>query len=98
MLPWPKHYPNCIQNRLEDVYPYSEAYDSIENLPIVSGDTAYDDTDGNTYVLLFHESIYYVLQMKHIIINPNNICFNFLAFYDNPAIDADFYVELNDDL
>ena len=35
-------------NRLVNVYPYSEAYEPIENVPIVSGSRAYNHTDGNT--------------------------------------------------
>ena len=39
--------PIAYTNRLEDVYPYSEAYEPIEDMPIVSGATAYNHTDGN---------------------------------------------------
>ena len=36
--------------------------------------------------------------MKHSLINPNQINFNGLGFYDNPARYEEFYVELDDDL
>ena len=85
-------------NRLVNVYPYSEAYEPIENMPIVSGDTYYDHTDGNTYIQLFHESLYYGSHMNHRLINPNHIRFNGLKFYDKPARDEEFYVELDDNL
>ena len=54
--------------------------------------------DGNTYILLFHESLYYGSQMKHSLINPNQIRSNVLVFYDNPARYEEFYVELDDNL
>ena len=52
--------PIVYTNRWADVYPYSEAYGPIENVPIVSGDTAYNNMDGNTYILVFHDYLYYV--------------------------------------
>ena len=36
--------------------------------------------------------------MRHSLINPNQIRFNGLEFYDNPDRDEDFNVELDDDL
>ena len=57
----PIEYTNCS----EDIFPYIEAYDTIKNVPIVSGDTAYNHTGGNTYILVFHESLYYGSQIKH---------------------------------
>ena len=90
--------PIVYTNRLADVYPYSEAYELIENVLIVSGDTAYYHTDGNTYIRLFHESLYYGSHMNHRLITPNHIRFNGLKFYDKPARDEEFYVELDDDL
>ena len=60
---------NCIHiaypNRSADVYPYSEAYEPIENVPTISWATFYDQKDGDTYTLVFHESLYYGSQMKH---------------------------------
>ena len=36
--------------------------------------------------------------MNHSLINPNQIRFNGLEFYDNPARDDEFYVQLDDGL
>ena len=83
-------------NLSEYVYPYSEAYEPIENVPIVYGAKAYDHAYGNTYILIFHYSIYYVSQMKHRLINADKIRSNFLEFYYNPDRDEDIYVELDD--
>ena len=44
--------------RTADVYAYDTSIKPIENIPIVSGATAFDDlTTGNTYILVFHESL-----------------------------------------
>ena len=67
-------------------------------MPIVFRDKTYDHTDGNTYTLVLHESLYYGSHMKHSLINPNQIRFNGLDFYDNPSRYEEFYVELDDDM
>ena len=85
-------------NRSSNFYPYSEAYETIENVPIVSGATYYDHTDGNTYILVLYKSLYYGSKMKHSLVNPNYIQSNDLDFYENPARDEEFYFELYDNL
>ena len=42
-------------NRSADVYYYNDAYDLIENVPIVSGTTAHNHPNGTTFILVFHE-------------------------------------------
>ena len=90
--------PIAYTNWSADVYAYSEAYKPIKNVPIVSGDTVYDHTDGNHYILGFHEYLDYSSHTKNRLIKPNHIRSNCLDFYDNPAKDEDFYVELYDNL
>ena len=67
-------------------------------MSIVYVDTAYNHTDGNTYILVLHEYLYFGSHMNQILINPNHIHFNDLDYYYNPARDEEFYVELDDDL
>ena len=67
-------------------------------MPIVSGDTVYDHTDWNHYILGFHEYLDYSSHTKNRLIKPNHIRSNCLDFYDNPAKYEDFYVELYDNL
>ena len=44
----------------------------MQNVPIVTGATAYDDPiTGETFILLFHESLYYGKKLDHSLINPN---------------------------
>ena len=67
-------------------------------MPIISGTTDDDNTDGNTYILVFREYLFYGSQINLSLIKHNQIRLNSLDFYDNPARDEEFYVELNDDL
>src|SRR5687767_385311 len=56
--------------RSANVYPYNNKYDPILNVPIVMGATAYNDKLTNTtYILLFHESLYYNKSLNHSLIN-----------------------------
>ena len=74
-----------MTNRAADVYPYDSSYKSIANVPIVSGATAWDDPfTGETYILVFHESLFYGPKLDHSLINPNQIRMNGIGFWDNP--------------
>ncbi len=61
--------PIAFTNRTADVYPYDSSYQPVTNVPIVSGATAYDHPDGNTYILVFHEALYYGSKLSHSLIN-----------------------------
>ena len=54
-----KFIPIAFTNRISSVYPCDTSYYPITNVTIVFGATAYDHDDGNTYILIFHESPYY---------------------------------------
>ena len=53
-------------NRTADVYPYDKSYSLIQDVPIVSSATAYDDVESRkTYILVFHEALYYGTKLPH---------------------------------
>ena len=79
--------PISFTNRTADVYPYDTSYAPVQNVPIVSGATAYDAPDGKTYILIFHESLFYGTKLPHSLINPNKIRHVELEFWDNPFDD-----------
>jgi hypothetical protein len=57
----------------------------MQNVPIVTGATAYDDaTTGETYILLFHEALYYGNKLDHSLVNPNQVRHSGIPFWDNP--------------
>ena len=72
-------------NRTVDVYSYDTSIAPIANVPIVTGLTAWDcPQTGATYVLVFNESLYYGTKLDHSLINPNQIRYNGLDYWDNP--------------
>ena len=51
----------------------------------MSGATAYDcPVTNETYILVFHESLYYGTGLDHTLINPNQVRYNGIPFWDNP--------------
>ena len=69
--------------RTADVYAYDTSIKPMEKVPIVSGATAYDDPQsGDTYILMFNESLYYGTKLDHSLINPSNQLRAYL--WDNP--------------
>ena len=60
--------------RTADVYAYDKSIKPIENVPIVSGATAWDDPHtGETYILVINEALYYGTKLDHSLINPNQL-------------------------
>jgi hypothetical protein len=46
--------------RVCDVYPYSQEYDAVKDVPIVRGATAVQDQDtGETHIMIINEGLWY---------------------------------------
>jgi hypothetical protein len=74
--------------RTADVYAYDKSITPIENVPIVKGAMAYDDLDtGRTYILVFHESLFYGQALDHSLINPNQLRSYGVNCWNNPFDD-----------
>ena len=71
-------------NRTANVYTYDSSIAPREGVPIVRGATAYDHEDGNTYILVFNESLYYGSALDHSLINPNQVRHYGNQMWDNP--------------
>ena len=57
-----------------DVMPYSENYDAVSAVPIVSGGTAFtDQTTNETVILVVNEALHMPDQVEHSLINPNQL-------------------------
>ena len=71
--------------RTADVYAYDKAIKPLQNVPIVTGATAWDDPiTGETYIIVVNEALYYGTKLDHSLINPNQIRAFGLSFWDNP--------------
>jgi hypothetical protein len=71
--------------RYADVYAYDESIAPIQNVPIVTGATAYDcPTTGVTHILIINEGLYYGNKLKHSLFNPNQLRSFGVPYWDNP--------------
>lgn len=76
----------CLEytTRTADVFPYDDSYEPITNVPIVSGATAYTNDEGETFILVINEDLYYGDKLDHSLINPNQVRHNHIHYWDNP--------------
>lgn len=66
--------PIMYTSQVCDVYPYSDSYQPKENVPVVTGVTAYDDEEtGFTYLLEFNQCLWMGDELDHSLINPNQV-------------------------
>ena len=71
-------------NRTADVYPYNEAYEPITSVPIVTGATTYHHPNGQSYILVINEALFYGTKLRYTLLNPNQIRHHGHGYRDNP--------------
>jgi hypothetical protein len=68
-----------------DVSPYSEVYESVKAVPIVSGAMAWTDKrTGSTYILVVNEALWMPDTVTASLINPNQLRAFGITVQDNP--------------
>ena len=93
---------NCVilsySGRECDVRPYSDEYDAVQNIPVVTGATAWTSAEtGETYILVFHEALWFGDRLDHSLINPNQLRHFGIDVVDNPYADTPMGIKLGDD-
>ena len=77
-----------------DVATYTETYDAIKNIPIVSAATVWTSLESTeTYILVFNEELWIQGEMDHRLINPNHMCHNGATVQDNPFSPSPLFIE-----
>ena len=72
-------------NRVADVYGFTTDLGKCDNVPIATAATAWTDPQSDvTYILVFHETLFYGDRLDHSLINPNNLRHYGIDFWDNP--------------
>ena len=68
-----------------DVSPYSDTYQAIKGVPIVSGATVWTcKFTGESFALVFHEALWMGDVLEHSLINPNQLRHYGIRVQDNP--------------
>ena len=82
-----------------EVSPYTETYESVKNVPIVMGATAWTrQEDGQTFILVFHEALWMGDAMSHSLLNQNQMRSHGMIVQDNPFSGSMFAENYDSDL
>lgn len=69
-----------------DVAPFLDSLGTTSDIPVVKAATAYDDPITSvTYILIFHQALYFGNKLDHNLICPNQLCANGLVIADVPT-------------
>ena len=82
-----------------DVMPYTDTYESVKGVPIVTAATAWTNLEsGETFILVFHEGLWMGETMPNSLINPNQLRAFGCTVQDNPYNGAPLYLEDPDEV
>ena len=84
--------------RVCTVSPYTDTYESIESVPIVTAATAWTSPNtGETIILVFNEGLWMADRMSSSLINPNQLRNYGVVVQDNPYSESPLYIMSHDD-
>ena len=66
-----------------DVSPFSDTYEPMKNIPIITAAPGFTSTTGRQNILVFNEALY-IKDMDHTLINPNQLRHFDTEVQDNP--------------
>ena len=78
-----KYVPICHTERSCDVAPFSDTYEPMKDVAVISAATGITSTTGRQYILVFHECLY-MPKLSHTLINPNKLFYFQTQVQDNP--------------
>ena len=68
-----------------EVMPYSDTYDAITDVPVVTGATLWTSPhDGDKYILIFNKALWMGNTLQHTLVNPNQVQAYGTTIQDNP--------------
>ncbi len=76
--------PIYFTRKICDVSPFLSDLPSQQGVQICSGATAYDDSDGGTYILVLNKALWFGDRMQHSLINPNQVRAYGVSLCDDP--------------
>ena len=92
---------NCIvinfMGKECDVAPHTEAYETIEAVPIVQAATPNDNPEtGESTILILNEAIWMGETTDHTLVNPNQLRSYGITVQDNPCSEAPIFIATED--
>ena len=72
-----------------EVMPYSDTYDAITDVPVITGATLWTSPhDGDKYILIFNKALWMGNTLQHTLVNPNQLQAYGMTVQDNPFISS----------
>ena len=69
------------------VSPYSDKYQSIQHVPVVTGATSWTCPHyGETFIVVFNEALFMVDKLDYTLVIPNQMCYHCIYVQDNPCM------------
>lgn len=83
-----------------DVMPYTDTYDAVRDVPVVTASTAWtNEVTGETFILYFPQVLWYGKKMKVSLINPNQLRhFGLQVCDDMTDKNRSFGIEIDDNI
>ena len=70
-----------------EVMPYSDTYDAITDVPVVTGATLWTSPhDGDEFILIFNEALWMGDTLQHTLVNPNQLRAYGTTVQDTPKV------------
>ena len=80
-----------------DVSPYTDEYEAIKNVPIVSEETAWTSLElAENFIIILNEGLWMNTTMEHTLVNPNKLQHFGIIMQDNPYSSSPLYIEYTD--
>ena len=70
-------------DRVCDVSQYYNGYEFVKGVPVIHTVTGYTNNNGDNFILILNKALY-MPNLIHILINPNQLCQNYVKVQDNP--------------
>ena len=80
-----------------DVSTYTDEYEAIKNVPLVSAATAWTSLElAETFIIIMHEGLWMNNTMKHTFVYPIQLQYFGVTVQDNPYSNSPLYIEYPD--
>ena len=80
-----------------DVFPYTNEYEVIKNIPIVLEATSWTSLElAETFIIFLHEGLWMNTTMDHTLVNPNHLRHFGVTVQDNQYSNSPLYIESPD--
>ena len=83
-------------HRMCDMYSYSDEYETVKGVPDAHEDTGYTKKTWDNFILILNKALW-MPNLRHSVINPNQLCHNDVDVQDNPYTKDPMVIQRHED-